>query len=128
MDGFTNIVNSFQPLNNFLKSSILDVLRSSEYISAHHIQLTHLFPMHPFSTHWKHQKTFRFSHVFWGRERVHWEKNGLTQFPWIIGKVNASDFKIKLTYTETSQPTILVETCQWVTHGWSIENLSWRTP
>ena len=28
--------------------------------------LTHLFPMNPFSTPWKHQKTVRFSDVFWG--------------------------------------------------------------
>ena len=30
------------------------------------IVLTHLFPMHPFFTHWKHQKTLRFSDVFKG--------------------------------------------------------------
>ena len=30
--------------------------------------------MHPFSTPWKHQKTLRFSDVFRGRERVHWER------------------------------------------------------
>ena len=28
--------------------------------------LTHFFPMHPFSTPWKHQKTLRFSDVFGG--------------------------------------------------------------
>ena len=28
--------------------------------------LTHSFPMHPFCTPWKHQKTFRFSDVFRG--------------------------------------------------------------
>ena len=33
--------------------------------------LIHSFPMHPFSTPWKHQKTLRFSG---GRERVHWEQ------------------------------------------------------
>ena len=38
--------------------------------------LTYLFPMHPFSTSWKHKKTIRFSDVFRGRERVHWEKMG----------------------------------------------------
>ena len=26
--------------------------------------LTHLFPMHPFSTPWKHQETLRFSDVY----------------------------------------------------------------
>ena len=31
--------------------------------------LTHLFPMHSFSTPWKHQKTFRFSDVFKGVEK-----------------------------------------------------------
>ena len=30
--------------------------------------LTHLFPMHPFSNLWKHQKTVRFSDVFRGFE------------------------------------------------------------
>ena len=29
-------------------------------------ELTHFFPMHPFSTPWKHQKTLRFSDVFRG--------------------------------------------------------------
>ena len=33
--------------------------------------LTHLFPMRPFSTPWKHQKTVR-----WKDERVHWERIG----------------------------------------------------
>ena len=31
--------------------------------------LTHLFPMHPFSTPWKHQKTVRFSYVFRGNKK-----------------------------------------------------------
>ena len=31
--------------------------------------LTHLFPMHPFSTAWKHQKTLQFSHVFRGKRK-----------------------------------------------------------
>ena len=30
--------------------------------------LTHSLPMHPFSTHWKHQKNLRFSNVFMGLE------------------------------------------------------------
>ena len=38
--------------------------------------LTHLFPMHPFSNPWEHQKTVRSSDVFRGRERLHWEKTG----------------------------------------------------
>ena len=33
-------------------------------------ELTHLFPMHLFSTPWKHQKTVRFSNVFRGVEKV----------------------------------------------------------
>ena len=28
--------------------------------------LTHSFPIHPFSTPWKHQKTLWFSHIFRG--------------------------------------------------------------
>ena len=39
--------------------------------------LTHLCPMYPFSTPWKHQKTLKFSR---GKERVHWEQNGLRNF------------------------------------------------
>ena len=35
--------------------------------------LTSSFPIHHFSTPWKHQKTVRFSGV---RERVHWEQMG----------------------------------------------------
>ena len=38
--------------------------------------LTHLFPMHPFTTPWKHQKTVKFSDVFMGRERMHLEQMG----------------------------------------------------
>ena len=34
--------------------------------------LTHLFAVYPFSTHWKHQETLRFSDVFRGKERVRW--------------------------------------------------------
>ena len=30
------------------------------------IELTHSFPMHPFSTPWNYQKTVSFSDVFWG--------------------------------------------------------------
>ena len=33
------------------------------------ILLTHSFPMHPFSSPWKHQKTVRFSEVFRGKRK-----------------------------------------------------------
>ena len=50
---------------------------SYNYMLTQKICLTHSFPMHPFSTPWKHQKTLRFSDVFReGRERVHWEQMG----------------------------------------------------
>ena len=39
--------------------------------------LTHLFPMHPFSTAWKHQKTLRFSDVFRGQRKSALGTNGL---------------------------------------------------
>ena len=39
--------------------------------------LTHLFPMHSFSTPWKHQKTLSFLMFSGGRERVPWEQMGL---------------------------------------------------
>ena len=32
-------------------------------------ELTHSFPMHSFSTPWKHQKTVKFSDVFRGVEK-----------------------------------------------------------
>ena len=41
------------------------------------LELTHLFPMLPFTTPWKHHKTLQFSDVFrssWGRESVYWEQ------------------------------------------------------
>ena len=41
------------------------------------LSLTHLFPMYPFSTPWKHQKTVRFSDVFRGKRRGTLETNGL---------------------------------------------------
>ena len=37
---------------------------------------THFFPINPFSTPRKHWKTLRFSDVFRGPERVHWEQMG----------------------------------------------------
>ena len=39
--------------------------------------LTHLLLMHPFSTPWKHQKTFRFYNVFKGQRKCVLEANGL---------------------------------------------------
>ena len=39
--------------------------------------LTHLFPMHPFSTSWKHQKNLRFSDVFRGKRKGALGTNGL---------------------------------------------------
>ena len=38
--------------------------------------LTYLFPLHTFSTPWKHQKIFGFLMFSGGRERVHWERKG----------------------------------------------------
>ena len=40
--------------------------------------LTYLFPLHPFSTPWKHQKIFGFLMFSGGREKVHWERNLVT--------------------------------------------------
>ena len=39
--------------------------------------LTHLFPVHPFSTPWKHKKTLRFSDVFRGWREGTLGTNGL---------------------------------------------------
>ena len=40
--------------------------------------LTHSFPVHPFSTLWKHQKTLRFSDVFRGYRKGALGTNGLS--------------------------------------------------
>ena len=40
-------------------------------------QLTYSLPMHPFSTHWKHQKTVGFSDVFRGYRKDALTTNGL---------------------------------------------------
>ena len=42
-------------------------------------QLTHSFPMHPFSTPWKHQKTVRFFDVFSGKTKGVLGMNGLSE-------------------------------------------------
>ena len=39
--------------------------------------MTHLFPMLPFSTPWKHQNTLRISDVFWGSRKGALGTNGL---------------------------------------------------
>ena len=41
--------------------------------------LTHSFPMHPFSTPWKHQKTVRFSDVFREQRKGALGANGLNR-------------------------------------------------
>ena len=48
--------------------------------------LTHLFPVNPFSTPWKHQKTVRFSDVFRGVEK------GCIRSEWIKVFKNDRDF------------------------------------
>ena len=54
--------------------SILKQYHFAILIHSFSMHLTHSFPMHPFSTPWKHLKTFvMFSG---GRERVHWENMG----------------------------------------------------
>ena len=42
--------------------------------------LTHMPPMHPFPNPWKHQKTNRFSDVFWGQRKGALATNGLKDF------------------------------------------------
>ena len=48
------------------------------------IQLTHLCPMHPFSTLWKHQKTIRFSDVFRGYRKDALGTNELSNRFWFV--------------------------------------------
>ena len=60
---FSNIINS--QINLFfihMNSYVVHILNSLCIGSS----LTHLFPMHPFSTTWKHQKILWFSDVFKG--------------------------------------------------------------
>ena len=69
MEHFAKTVSIFLLLTIFTKGSIIDVFQNSEYTFASHsrnpeVLLTHSFPMHPFSTPWKHQKIVRFSDVF----------------------------------------------------------------
>ena len=42
------------------------ITKNTDKISCVLKLLTHLFPMNPFSTTWKHQKTLQFSDVFRG--------------------------------------------------------------
>ena len=51
--------------NTFFSQEI--VLFETDY--DHPAKLIHSFPVHPFYTLWKHQKTVRFSHVFRGVEK-----------------------------------------------------------
>ena len=48
--------------NRFVSMSIIERLKNLTILTEG--QLTHLFPMHSFSAHWKHHKTVRFSDVF----------------------------------------------------------------
>ena len=45
------------------------------------VSLTHLFPMQPFSTLWKHQKTVRFTDAFGGQRKAALGTNRLIQQP-----------------------------------------------
>ena len=49
-------------------SSKVKITYTTNWPLYNHSHLTHSFPIHPFLTPWKHQKTFRFSDVF-RRER-----------------------------------------------------------
>ena len=87
------VVNGFQPLTIFAKSSISDVWMGCECSSATllfyllfyiiskqvHVQLTRLSPMHPFSTPWKCTLSLPYGFLMFsgGRVRVHWEQIGL---------------------------------------------------
>ena len=53
----------FKPLTPNLHAKVEDFNHIHLFWPA---SLTHLFPVHPFSTHWKHQKTVRFSEGFRG--------------------------------------------------------------
>ena len=63
--------------------------------------LTHLLPMHTFSTPWKHQKTFRYSDVFKGLRKSALRTNGLTRLSVKNSRANT-------------------------TEDWSLLNLGWR--
>ena len=60
-----HFLNFYPPLSN-----------ENEYTRSLKIGSAHSFPIHSFSTLWKHQKTLRFSDVSGGRERLHWGRMG----------------------------------------------------
>ena len=48
----------------FLHRIFLRFTSADSYLHVFSAKLTHSFPLHPFSTPWKHRKTLRFSDVF----------------------------------------------------------------
>ena len=70
---------NFKALKNFT-GSLLKVSIISLHLLISFSLLTHSFPVHPFSTPWKYQKTVRFLMFSVGRERVYSKRMGWKTF------------------------------------------------
>ena len=80
-----NILNSSSFASSMCIYFILRYTQDfNEYIEIHFESvcieniLTHSFPIHPFSTPWKHQETVRFSYVVRGKRKGALGTNGLS--------------------------------------------------
>ena len=58
----------------------MTAVSASNFLKWVRVSLTYSFPMHTFSTPWKHQKTVRFSEVFRGYRKGALITNGLISF------------------------------------------------
>ena len=64
---------------------------------------THSFPMHPFSTPWKHQKAVRFSNVFWGWRKSALGANRLNLHRQLKTISNSINMQLYITYLKSSK-------------------------
>ena len=76
---FLNTLTKCRPIKTqkiIIVRRTVNIRRNHEIQCQRIITLTRLFPMHPFSTPWKHQKNLWFSDFSGGKEKVHWEPMG----------------------------------------------------
>ena len=71
-------------------------LQSSPKLVVSSLQITHSYPMHPFSTPWKHQKTLRFSDNFRSQRKSALGMNGLTSQNVIKNQLNENSQRWKV--------------------------------
>ena len=103
----------------FYPSKIFKVCDQFETFSIKRLKsfsLTHLFPMYPFSTPWKNQKTVRFSDVLRGYRNGALGTNGLKcDYSW-NGSVDISRNKMEST-----------KKCCWMLHINLLQGIGWLT-